>query len=237
MNRHVCTKCKKKRLEKYLKTVRESDREGSMVWICKDGCLDGRMNKSALAYLQQLKSNGSNGLSDVDLALSSQNSESSFLQGGLSDVPGGKFILDVCCGYRKFWFDKNNKNVIFADVKSDVKTDIIQDFRNIKFKDKSFKLVVFDPPHIFKKEGSYSWINKNYGTLANDGWSEDIKKGFDECFRVLEDFGILIFKWNEGSISVSTILNLCPVQPLFGHTSDKRNKTHWLCFMKMPEVD
>ncbi len=26
-----------------------------------------------------------------------------------------KLILDVCCGSRMFWFDKENKNVIFGD--------------------------------------------------------------------------------------------------------------------------
>jgi len=225
--RHTCTKCGKKRLEKFLKPVRESDREGSMVWICKDNCLDGRMNNVALSFLEQRMSN-------IDPEVSFQ--EQSYLQEGLSDVPGGKYILDVCCGHRKFWFNKNHPSTIFADIKSDVAKDIVQDFRSIKFKDKSFKLVVFDPPHIFKKEGSYSWINETYGTLSEKDWPMDLKQGFEECLRVLDDFGILVFKWNEGSISVSTILSLCPMQPLFGHTSDKRAKTHWMCFMKIPSI-
>lgn len=26
-------------------------------------------------------------------------------------------ILDVCCGSKMFWFDKNNKNVVFMDIR------------------------------------------------------------------------------------------------------------------------
>lgn len=218
--RHLCTKCRKKRLERFLKPVREADKKGSKVWICIDGCFDGRMNNKALSFLQELKSK--------------QDQQKSIGSSALSNVPEGKLILDACCGKRKFWFDKENPYVIFSDKESVLAKDNVQDFRNMKYKDKSFKLVVFDPPHLFKKNGVYSWLNEDYGTLDQEDWPMDIKKGFEECFRVLEDYGILIFKWNEGNISVSTILSLCPMRPLFGHTSDKKNKTHWLCFMKFP---
>ena len=57
-----------------------------------------------------------------------------------------------------------------------------------------------------------------------------------ECFRVLEDGGVLIFKWNENQIPVKEILALTDQQPLFGHTTmkHKRNQTqtHWFTFMK-----
>ena len=41
MKRHKCTKCRKKRLEKFLKPIRESDKPNSMTWICIDGCQYG----------------------------------------------------------------------------------------------------------------------------------------------------------------------------------------------------
>ena len=27
-----------------------------------------------------------------------------------------KFILDVCCGGRMMWFDKNNKDTLYCDI-------------------------------------------------------------------------------------------------------------------------
>ena len=152
-----------------------------------------------------------------------------------------KNILDPCCGSRMFWFDKQNPNVVFGDNrelktnlcdgrKLEINPDIKMDFRNIPFKDNTFKLVVFDPPHL-KQIGETSWMAQKYGKLG-DNWKADIKKGFEECMRVLDNYGILIFKWNEQQIKVSEILGLIKCRPLFGHKSGKLQKTHWICFMK-----
>ena len=116
--------------------------------------------------------------------------------------------------------------------KLEIKPDFDFDFRQLGFDDKSFKLVVFDPPHL-KTGGEKGWQVKKYGKLGQD-WQSDIRKGFDECFRVLDKNGILIFKWNETQIKVSEILAIISQQPLFGHKSGKNSKTHWLCFMKLP---
>lgn len=51
-------------------------------------------------------------------------------------------------------------------------------------------------------------------------------------FQVLEDEGILIFKWSEVDIPLKEILKLTPQKPLFGHRSGKNMNTHWVCFMK-----
>ena len=147
-------------------------------------------------------------------------------------------ILDVCCGSRMFWFNKQHKDVIYMDNreledtlcdgrKLEVKPDVVGDFRNIPFEDESFKLVVFDPPHLIRA-GQNSWLRKKYGCL-DESWPQDITKGFTECFRVLEPSGILVFKWNEDQIKLSEILKLTDAKPLFGN---KRSKTHWLIFIK-----
>lgn len=62
-----------------------------------------------------------------------------------------------------------------------------------------------------------------------------LKKGFDECMRVLEDYGTLVFKWNETQITVSEIIKTIEYKPLIGHKSGKQAKTHWLLFMKLPK--
>ena len=134
-----------------------------------------------------------------------------------------KIILDACCGSRMFWFDKNNPLALYADIRDEEHTlcdgrslkvhpDIVSDFTDMPFLDESFKLVVFDPPHLLKA-GKNSWL---------------------ECFRVLEDYGVLIFKWNEDQITVREVLKAIGRQPLFGHTTGRHGKTMWMCFMKLP---
>ena len=152
-----------------------------------------------------------------------------------------KKIIDVCCGSRMFWFDKQNSNVIFNDIRDEnhilcdgrelnINPDSMMDFANLsEIESDSMKLVVFDPPHM-DTLGANSWMAKKYGRLQ-DGWQDNIKKGFSECFRVLDDYGILIFKWNETDIKTSEILKLTDKKPLFGHLSGKRSNTHWICFM------
>ena len=150
--------------------------------------------------------------------------------------------LDPCCGSRMMHFNRSNPNVVFGDIRKekhilcdgrtlDVSPDILMDFREMPFADGCFNLVVFDPPHLIKA-GDQSWLALKYGKLEND-WRVDLKKGFEECFRVLSTGGVLIFKWNETQIKVNEILSLTNQKPVFGHISGKRANTHWITFMKM----
>lgn len=147
-------------------------------------------------------------------------------------------ILDACCGSRMFWFDKENPDVLFADNREldtnlcdgrrlVIKPDTLMDFRDIPYKDETFYMVVFDPPHLVNA-GENSWLRQKYGCLPKD-WKPYIKQGFDECMRVLKTNGTLVFKWNEDQIKTSEILSVIDYKPLFG---DKRAKTHWMVFMK-----
>lgn len=156
-----------------------------------------------------------------------------------------KFILDACCGGRMFWFNKQHPNVLYIDNRiaekghrrrcpnHEVQPDKIMDFRSLEITDKSFKLVVWDPPHI-ATFGKTSDMKKTYGGLNKITWREDLKKGFNECWRVLEDYGILIFKWHEQEIKRKEVLSLFSEIPLFGHPSGSNSLTHWFCFMKIP---
>ena len=149
-----------------------------------------------------------------------------------------KPILDVCCGGKMFYFDKTNENVLFCD-KRQIKTnlcdgrkfqvspDLICDFTNLPFKNETFYHVVFDPPHL-KNIGENSYMAIKYGKLNNE-WPTILKQGFDECMRVLKQYGTLVFKWNEEQINLKEILNVIDYQPLYGN---RRAKTHWLVFVK-----
>lgn len=157
-------------------------------------------------------------------------------------------VLDPCCGSRMMWFDKADQRTLFGDCRKEthilpdrqyqrhleIKPDVKLDFTKLPFDNNTFKLVVFDPPHLVHA-GAKSWLSKKYGRLGKD-WQSDIRQGFSECFRVLEANGILIFKWNENQIPVKEILALTDQKPLFGHTTMKHKKnqtaTHWFTFMK-----
>ena len=157
-------------------------------------------------------------------------------------------VLDPCCGSRMMWFDKQDQRCLFGDKRAEmhllkdrqylrhleIRPDVQLDFTALPFPDGQFKVVVLDPPHLVHA-GKKSWLAKKYGTLGKD-WREDLRLAFAECFRVLEDGGVLIFKWNENQIPVKEILALTDQQPLFGHPTmkHKRNQTqtHWFTFLK-----
>jgi hypothetical protein len=141
-----------------------------------------------------------------------------------------------------FYFDKADERVVFGDIRREnhilcdgraleINPDEVMDFRNLPYPDSSFRVVVFDPPHLIRV-GAKSWMFKKYGGLLTT-WREDIAGGFAECFRVLADDGVLIFKWNEDQIPVSQILALTPHKPLIGHRSGRTAKTHWITFLKV----
>lgn len=160
-------------------------------------------------------------------------------------------VLDACCGSRKFWFDRNMQGVLFMDNRAqrtsvidrskkkhdglrwiEINPDVVADFRSMPFPDESFGLVVFDPPHLkANRTGKGSWMATAYGTLGPD-WREDLARGFSECFRVLWPGGVLVFKWAETNIKLSSILPLAKRPPLFGNRMPKLSGTHWIVFMK-----
>lgn len=49
-----------------------------------------------------------------------------------------------------------------------------------------------------------------------------------------DDYGVLVFKWNEDQVTVKEVLRAIDRQPLFGHTTGRSGKTMWMCFMKLP---
>jgi len=158
-----------------------------------------------------------------------------------------KFILDPCCSVRAMWFNKNHPNTLYGDIreeekgfmrgrKESIKPDIIMDFRKMDLPDKCMKLVVFEPPHL-SKLGKTSLFRKRFGCLEPETWQDDLRKGFNECWRIMEDYGILIFKWSNSEIPFKKVLSLIKHRPLFGNTTNYKatSVTKWFCFMKIPK--
>jgi len=150
------------------------------------------------------------------------------------------------------WFNPADDRGMFVDIRKEtvqrseaaqrksfkaleVNPDVQADFTNLPFPSDSFALVVFDPPHMTSL-GANSFMAKEYGRLFGD-WRDMLRKGFEECFRVLRPEGTLVFKWNEYDVPVSEVLALTPERPLFGHKSGKTSKTHWVVFLKHNDPD
>lgn len=158
-----------------------------------------------------------------------------------------KKILDVCCGSRMFYFDQQNPNVLFNDIRDGefedrdgritfVHPDTTYDFKDLPFDDRTFHHVVFDPPHLIA-EGRTKGIDmmNRYGSLQPN-WIEDLQKGLLECYRVLKNNGTLIFKWSEHDITVNEIMRLVVnptgLKPLYGHRTTTKQTTIWMAFVK-----
>ena len=134
-----------------------------------------------------------------------------------------KKILDVTAAGRRMWFNKYDGRAEFYN----------GNFKQLPYDDEIFNLVIFDPPHLKAGKAGCGIMYKKYGALNKETWAADLKKGFDECWRVLRPGGTLIFKWSEAQIKLPQLWDLYPVPPLCGHPTI--NKTKWICFFKEGE--
>lgn len=154
-----------------------------------------------------------------------------------------KAVLDPCCGPRMFYFDKQNPDVLFCDLRHGVNKminekqhliidpDLVVDVTSLPFEDNSFPLVVLDPPHLI---GSKAGIMVDcYGSLPNIPTAKAfLRNAFNECWRVLAPNGTLVFKWFEHKLSVREVIELAPCEPILGNKRLGPGKTHWLVFFK-----
>jgi SAM-dependent methyltransferase len=146
------------------------------------------------------------------------------------------------------WFDRDDPRAVFVDRRREqhvlvdrssrggqrtlsITPTVQADFRALPFRDGSFSVVVFDPPH-FMRNGQSGWMAKKYGVLDRATWRGDLQGGFSECFRVCRDGGTVVFKWNENEVALAEIIPLAPEAPLVGTRFGKHQQSHWLVFMK-----
>lgn len=147
-----------------------------------------------------------------------------------------------------FWFDRKDDRALFVDKRREtwpidigtpgtigrapivVDPDVLADFTDLPFPPDTFALVVFDPPHVERRQGT-GIIERKYGFLAGN-WHDMLRRGFAECFRVLRPDGVLIFKWADTDHPLRDVLALTPAKPLFGHRSGAKAGTHWVTFLK-----
>ena len=135
-------------------------------------------------------------------------------------------ILDATAGGRMLWQDKSHPRALYVDRRQEppgtipirpnwsVQPDVVASFTALPFADGSFKMVIFDPPHIVRLTPSKGYMRTKYGELGAD-WKETLRAGFTECWRVLAVHGTLVFKWAGADVPAAEVLRLLPVDPLF----------------------
>lgn len=163
--------------------------------------------------------------------------------GDVRSTPTEPEILDACCGGRFWWWDKAHPLALYMDRRRDLQApngcnpnwtcdpDIVGDFRSMPFEDETFRLVLFDPPHIVRPNPS-GRIAKMYGALLPDTEQDDLRRGFLECWRVLAPGGTLVFKW---AGSEDRVRPHFPAKPIVSTKVLRKNDglgTRWFVFYK-----
>lgn len=112
-------------------------------------------------------------------------------------------ILDVTYNSGKMWKSLDLVS-IKCDINPEYKVDVVSDFMKIPFKDKSFDVIVFDPPHLpTHADSKFSDI----GWIKRFGLSSSFSRGRDgdnvipmflpflsEAKRILSDVGLVLCK-------------------------------------------
>jgi SAM-dependent methyltransferase len=111
-----------------------------------------------------------------------------------------KAILDATVNVGRFWKGSKRK-VVGLDIDSKFNPDVVADNRDMPFKDSSFDVVVYDPPHIPNQGKDQSKdFNRRFGLIikspATNGYNfSHLYPGFvAEAYRVLRPEGILFCK-------------------------------------------
>jgi len=171
-------------------------------------------------------------------------------------------ILEATAGGRSYWHDKEHPETVFMDMRVErdgdfvvrgydqdnpnikkekqsdytVFPDLQADYRNLPFADRTFDLVVFDPPHLVTSDGMEKLsgiMKRKYGCLHAETWPRDIHDAFVELFRVMADHATLTFKFCDYDIGFEEILSVLPQEPLYGTTiMSKTHSTRWITFNK-----
>lgn len=166
-------------------------------------------------------------------------------------------ILDATCGGRSIWLpgQKEHEDTLFIDKRErepgftgqegrtfSVKPDQVQDFRDLPYDDDEFRLIVFDPPQMIRENGMEKltgYVTKSYGALHAETWQSDLRRGFEELWRVLQPGGTLVFKFADNDVNFRDVLDLAPADPLFGTTTKKNSKVEnrWFVFYNSEATD
>jgi SAM-dependent methyltransferase len=161
-------------------------------------------------------------------------------------------ILDATAGGRQMWNQKYDPDTVYLDMRKTFPTqtpsgniingafkippDIQAVWSYLPFRDNTFQMCIFDPPHRIRKF-SPTWIHDSlYGVIEPAKFVKVFYEAFKELFRVLKPNGFLILKWCDLDRPLDDLLKLTDVKPLFwnisGATKKGEQKNYFVCFRK-----
>jgi len=159
------------------------------------------------------------------------------------------------------WVTKDSPFIIWIDIEPDLtyKPDRFLDCTQTDYPNKFFKAIFFDPPHSYGRKKNDAIFTTPSKEVHDEKWPQHERKypryyGLDkyptktallafinkaqkEFYRILEDGGMLWFKWSENHSSLRAILPLFRDWkimikiPAFTHRKTS-TPTYWVMFMK-----
>ena len=97
--------------------------------------------------------------------------------------PEAQDALDVTYGSGNFWKGEQHIDVIAHDLNPSRAPHGEMDFRDLRYGDQSFDVVLFDPPHM-ADAGEESVLGERFGSYSNDELKNVVQEGAREAWRV-----------------------------------------------------
>jgi hypothetical protein len=146
-------------------------------------------------------------------------------------------ILDMSAGHRKVWFNRLNPDTVFVDHRLSMNPTVCCDTRHLPFKEGTFDLIVFDPPHMMHGKGTD--MAKFYGAYEAEDIRSTVTDSVKEAFRCSTGNALMALKWSTHDVRLNTLLSWIEGwQPMFGHAvstlNHRKTSTYWVMFQKSP---
>lgn len=132
--------------------------------------------------------------------------------------------MDLTAGKRATWWVKAYEHAVFVDIRESVRPDVVANSCCLPFRNDTFDLVSFDPPHV--NVGANSNMTKDYGHHTIQQIRSFILGAAREANRVAKKDAVMAFKWNDHDQGFKAILSLMAPhwEPLFGAKVSVRTK-------------
>lgn len=127
-------------------------------------------------------------------------------------------ILDMTAGWRALWFEIGD--AVLMDRRIECTPHVVADWKHLPFKDGSFDIVLFDPPH---KGFTSGYLAESYGRCTLEDVIWDMQHGAREAWRVTRNNALMVLKWATPALRLDRVLTHLPRwKPRFGQRTRSR---------------